>query len=100
MLTKSEIIEILSDNSEENNKKLFQKADNIRKENVGDEVHLRGLIEFSNICRCNCKYCGLRSSNNEIERYRIEKEKVIEMIHLGILNDAKSIAGIVRAFRL
>ena len=79
MLTKSEIIEILSDNSEENNKKLFQKADNIRKENVGDEVHLRGLIEFSNICRCNCKYCGLRSSNNEIERYRIEKEKVIEI---------------------
>jgi biotin synthase len=49
MLSKNEIIEILSDTSEENNKKLFELADNLRKENVGDAVHLRGLIEFSNI---------------------------------------------------
>ena len=79
MYSKEEIIKILSDNNEENNKKLFEEADNVRRQNVGDEVHLRGLIEFSNICRCNCKYCGLRSSNNEIERYRIEKDKIIEI---------------------
>lgn len=79
MLSKNEIIEILSDTSEENNKKLFELADNLRKENVGDAVHLRGLIEFSNICRCGCKYCGLRSANSEIERYRIEKDKIIEI---------------------
>lgn len=79
MYSRKEIIKILSDNNEENNKKLFQKADSVRRQNVGNEVHLRGLIEFSNICKCNCKYCGLRSSNNKIERYRIEKDKIIEI---------------------
>lgn len=79
MLTKENLVEILSDNDEENNKKLFELADKVRKENVGDKVHLRGLIEFSNICRCNCKYCGLRSSNSETNRYRIEKDEIINI---------------------
>ena len=47
MLTKEEIIKLLED--EENQDKLFARADEVRKKNVGDEVHLRALIEFSNI---------------------------------------------------
>ena len=62
MLNKAQIIDILKDNSI--NEELFQKADKIRKEKVGDNVHLRGLIEFSNICKRSCKYCGLRSADN------------------------------------
>lgn len=77
MYTKNEIIEILLDDS--NNNKLFSNADKIRHENVGDEVHLRGLIEFSNICKCSCKYCGLRSPNNKINRYRISKDEIIRI---------------------
>jgi len=73
--TKDEIIDILKDDSQ--NEWLFSLADKTRKENVGDDVHLRGLIEFSNICRCNCKYCGLRCDNKEIDRYRIEPEDII-----------------------
>ena len=73
--SKKEIIDILNDESQ--NEWLFALADKIRKENVGDEVHLRGLIEFSNICKCQCKYCGLRSQNKNLDRYRILPDEII-----------------------
>lgn len=73
--SKKEIIEILRDDSQ--NDWLFSLADKIRKENVGDEVHLRGLIEFSNICKRTCKYCGLRWENKDLDRYRIEPDDII-----------------------
>ena len=74
-MNKQEIIDILSDNSR--NEWLFAEADKIRKQNVGDEIHLRALIEFSNICKCGCKYCGLRSANKDVERYRMSKEEIL-----------------------
>jgi len=74
-MNKQEIIDILSDNTK--NDWLFKEADRIRHENVGDEVHLRGLIEFSNICKRQCEYCGLRSPNKEVERYRILKDELL-----------------------
>lgn len=73
--SRNDIIEILKDDS--NNDWLFSLADKTRKEYVGDEVHLRGLIEFSNICKRQCKYCGLRCEDKFIDRYRISKENVI-----------------------
>lgn len=75
MFSKNELIEILKDNSA--NEDLFKTADKIRHENVGDKVHLRGLIEFSNICKCQCKYCGLQSGNKSIERYRLTTEEIL-----------------------
>ena len=75
-LTKNEIIEYLK--TDNKNKELFETADKVRKENVGDEVHLRGLIEFSNICKRQCKYCGLRSENKKLERYRLSKEDILK----------------------
>ena len=74
-MNKQEIIDILSDNSK--NDWLFNEADKIRHENVGDEIHLRALIEFSNICKRQCLYCGLRSPNKEIERYRLSKNEIL-----------------------
>ena len=73
ILSKEELVQILSDESI--NDFLFKIADEVRKEHVGNEVHLRGLIEFSNICKCNCKYCGLRKDNPELERYRLTIEE-------------------------
>lgn len=75
-LTKTEIISLLQD--EEHQQVLFDKADNIRRRYVGDEVHLRGLIEFSNICRNNCLYCGIRCGNTNARRYRMTEEEIIE----------------------
>lgn len=84
-LTKSEIITLLKD--EANQQSLFDKADQTRKQYVGDEVHLRGLIEFSNICRNNCLYCGIRRGNANVCRYRMSEEEIIETarkaVHLG-----------------
>lgn len=74
-MNKAKIADILSDNSQ--NDLLFKEADKVRKENVGDEIHLRGLIEFSNICKRQCKYCGLQSRNREIERYRMFKDEIL-----------------------
>ena len=74
-LTKNELKTLLQDNSI--NDELFKISDEVRKLNVGNEVHLRGLIEFSNICKCSCKYCGLRKDNTKLERYRLTPEEII-----------------------
>jgi len=76
-LTKEKIIEILQDDSK--NDGLFASADKMREQYTGSEVHLRGLIEFSNICKRQCKYCGLRSENKNLERYRILKDEIISI---------------------
>ena len=76
MLSKKEIIDLLSD--EKNQNELFAKADKVRKQYLGDEVHLRGLIEFSNICRNNCLYCGIRRENPHLKRYRMSPEEIIQ----------------------
>ncbi len=74
-LTKEEIVLLL--NNADINDDLFKAADDVRREFVGDEVHLRALIEFSNYCRCNCKYCGIRAENKLAERYRLKREEII-----------------------
>ena len=75
-LTKEETIAILKDNSI--NEYLFESADKVREKFVGNEVHLRGLIEFSNICKCTCKYCGLRKDNSKLERFRLTPEEIVD----------------------
>ena len=57
--------------------RLFHAADAVRAAQLGGDVHLRGLIEFSNYCRKNCRYCGLRRANRGVERYRLEVETII-----------------------
>ena len=57
---------------------LYGRADRVRHEVVGDDVHLRGLIEFSNICRNDCLYCGIRRSNNRVTRYRMDEDELID----------------------
>lgn len=76
-LSKDEIVSVLKDNSL--NDELFKAADEIRKEFKGDEVHLRALIEFSNICRRNCFYCGVRAANKNIDRYRLTPDEIINL---------------------
>ena len=87
--SKKDIINILKDNSI--NEQLFNYADKIRRENVGDDVHLRGLIEFSNICKRTCKYCGLRCENKELERYRIEAEDIVSYAKTAVNMGYKTI---------
>lgn len=76
LLSKEEIIALLK--NDDINEELFNAADRVRVKYVGNEVHLRGLIEFSNICKRNCLYCGLRATNKNIKRYRLEPEEIID----------------------
>lgn len=75
-LRKDEIVQLLT--TDEYNGELFAAADRVRSKYVGDDVHLRGLIEFSNICKQNCLYCGLRRENRKINRYRLTPEQIID----------------------
>ncbi len=47
-------------------------------DNCGTNVYLRGLVEFSNECRCDCRYCGIRRSNAAVNRYTLSKEEIVE----------------------
>ena len=88
-MNKNELVEILSNDN--TNDWLFKEADKVRRENVGDEVHLRGLIEFSNICKRQCKYCGLQSGNKQIERYRILKDEILVYVQNAVNMGYKTI---------
>ncbi len=54
-----------------------QTAEEYCEQQFGNQVYVRGLIEFSNYCKCSCHYCGLRKENQKITRYRLEKEAII-----------------------
>jgi len=63
---------------------LWRDADAVRKAHVGDEVHLRGLIEISNCCVRQCGYCGLRRGNTGLERYRMTREEILDCARLAV----------------
>lgn len=57
---------------------VINEADRVRREFCGDEVHLRAIIEFSNVCIRTCDYCGLRGPNRDLNRYRMSVDEVVE----------------------
>jgi biotin synthase len=52
-------------------------ADAVRRRSVGDGVLLRGIVEFSNVCRNTCRYCGLNRRNTRLARYRLTRDQVL-----------------------
>lgn len=64
--------------TDEFDQKLFAAADAVRREIYGDEVYIRGLIEFTNYCKNNCYYCGIRRDNRNADRYRLSKDEILE----------------------
>lgn len=77
ILSKEELVCLIENSCFDND--IFIAADQVRQKYVGDEVHLRGLIEFCNICSRNCFYCGLRLDNKNIHRYRLSSENIIHL---------------------
>ena len=71
--------ELISALQEDTFTSFFEKADAIRREVVGDIVHIRAILEFSNYCKRNCFYCGLQSQNKNCPRYRIPPEEIIRI---------------------
>ncbi len=62
---------------------LFSVADTVRRKVYGTDVYIRGLIEFTNICKNNCYYCGIRAGNLKAERYRLTKEEILACCENG-----------------
>lgn len=76
-LTKEEIIYLLEAEGEEK-EALFSEANVVRKTYIKDFICIHGIIEFSNYCRNNCSYCGLRRDNSGAVRYRMSVEEIIQ----------------------
>lgn len=85
---KENIIYFLDNDPEEI---LFKFADDVRARYCGDEIHLRGLIEFSNYCSRNCLYCGLRKDNQTIQRYRLSSDEIVDIAKSAVALNYKTI---------
>lgn len=79
-LTKEDIVILLATQDKEEMEALFLAADRVREECVGDEVDVRGVIEFSNFCRKDCLYCGVRKSKKYLPRYRMTEDEIMEQV--------------------
>ena len=81
ILTRDKFYEILS--TDKYDALLFESADEIRQSVYGKDVYIRGLIEFTNYCKNDCYYCGIRCSNKNAVRYRLTKEDILECCREG-----------------
>ena len=76
-LTDDELLALITNPEPDTNKLLAQEADKFRRQYYGDKVYVRGLIEFTNYCKNNCYYCGIRAGNTCVERYRLTQEEIL-----------------------
>lgn len=83
VLTKGEFEELLSGTSAEDKELLRQEAVRLREKYYGRDVYIRGLIEFTNYCKNNCYYCGIRRDNRSLARYRLTKEEILSCCESG-----------------
>lgn len=82
-LSDEEFKMLLEDNSKETADFLAERASAVKKEIYGTDVYIRGLIEFTNYCKNDCYYCGIRKSNANAQRYRLTKEQIMDCCKVG-----------------
>lgn len=87
-MTKQELVNLLA---LEDFTLVYEQADRVRRETVGDEVHIRAIIEFSNICKRQCKYCGLNSTNPKVDRYQMTREEILDTARKAVNAGYKTI---------
>ena len=78
-----ELLQLINMISEEEREKLFYYARRVREREYGNDVYIRGLIEFTNVCKNDCYYCGIRKSNDKVERYRLTLDEILECAREG-----------------
>ncbi len=76
---KEDILYFLNTPNQDELEALYQRADQVRKQYVGDALHLRSIIEFTNHCRRGCLYCGINKNCIDVTRYRIPKDEIVAL---------------------
>ena len=84
LVNEKKIIDWLREEDEQKLSTLWREANETRIAHVGDQVHLRGLIEISNICVRRCGYCGISADNRQIARYRMTEEEIMDCVHKAV----------------
>lgn len=79
-LQREEIIYLLDNINETLYPMLFKMAQSTVKRVYGNRIFIRGLLEFSNYCKNNCMYCGIRRDNNYVDRYRLSKYEILSSL--------------------
>ena len=74
---------LIENNNEKTDAFLAERAVHIREKIYGKDVYIRGLIEFTNYCKNDCYYCGIRKSNANANRYRMTEDQIIECCKTG-----------------
>ena len=82
-LTREEWTELILGRTPDTSEYLFERARAIRIRHYGHDVYIRGLIEFTNYCKNDCYYCGIRKSNRNADRYRLSKDQILSCCALG-----------------
>ena len=77
VLTHSEFVTLIEHRTPEIAEDLFHRARTVRQRHYGKDVYIRGLIEFTNYCKNDCLYCGIRCSNRKAQRYRLTEEEIL-----------------------
>ena len=85
-LSREDIIRLLSITDRTEHEQLIKHAYSIKEQSIGRNVYLRGLIEFSNHCKKNCLYCGIRSGNTKVNRYSMTDEEILETVDFAVKN--------------
>lgn len=83
VLSREELIYIISEGENKDWEYLFERARAVRDKVYGRSVYMRGLIEISNICKNDCLYCGIRKSNCHVDRYRLNKQQILDCCAKG-----------------
>ena len=76
-LSKTDLVALL-DCRDTTEAELFRHSRQLRDATIGNGVHMRGLIEISNVCIKDCLYCGIRKSNSQAQRYELNDEEIVE----------------------
>jgi biotin synthase len=82
-LTDDELLHYITTEDKAEAEELFAAARKVREEHYGLDVYFRGLIEFTNYCKNDCFYCGIRGSNTKTERYRLSAGQILECCRMG-----------------
>jgi len=82
-LSDEELSSVLLCDDSDFDRYLTEKARAVRERIYSKDVYLRGLIEFTNYCKNNCYYCGIRAENKNAERYRLSEEEIISCSDKG-----------------